>query len=70
MDDGVGQCFKSPMFFCPDCGAGLPVVPTAYGHRAVCQRDGKRWTVINGDKEWVEEAYSPMAENVRGDGET
>lgn len=55
---------------CPgECGEEVPAVVTAYGMRAVCSIEGKRWTRLRRPdswEAWVEETYSNMAENGRG----
>ena len=55
---------------CPgDCGNLVPYVATAYGLRAVCTDEGRRWSRIRGEApEWTEETYSAMSDNVKEQG--
>lgn len=57
---------------CPGCGEQIPCVATAYGLRAVCSEEARRWTKIRERgvlswtlTPWTEETYSAMADNVR-----
>lgn len=49
---------------CPGCGEAAIAVPTAYGERLTCYKEGRKWTRLIGEGlNWTEEKYSPITDN-------
>jgi pyruvate/2-oxoacid:ferredoxin oxidoreductase beta subunit len=48
--------------WCPGCGNPIPAVVTAYGMRAVCAAEQRRWTRLRVVLPWAEDSWEAWRE--------